>query len=344
MEVNSSHPLDYHANQTQLEGIVNASSPNIGPFAISCFLGTTVATLLTNCGVLSLFLVDKSLRTPFNVYIMTLLSANIIYAGIDGPLKILTFPYPTWRLGAEVCTLRIYSGYIIAAMAIHFHLLITLNRAWALFWPLSYRNYHSTTVAWWLCGGTVFYLHVLLLPGIILDAVYYRVPADKDCWLDSSRQFAWATFTSWWVFVAPKLFIPICYPFLWRKEMQRRARTAATQRFAEMTMAQTPCTSADVATAPLAQRGSSRGFIVLTLFTISIIVCWMPSLLYFQLLNFIPMDRLQTFAKVAGVLYALQGLLDPVFVCLSLRKVYRYVLRLDRMCINKEAQPMTTTK
>ncbi|XP_055336551.1 5-hydroxytryptamine receptor 1A-like [Paramacrobiotus metropolitanus] len=330
--------LEEHANQTLKDGMNASSAPNV-PFAISCLLGTTVATLATNCGVLAVFLINKSLRTAFNVYIMALLSANIIFAAVDGPLKLLAYPYPDWRLGPAVCTLRIYSVYIIAAMAIHFHLLITLNRVWAMFWPVSYRNSHSTALAWCLCGGTVFYLHVVLLPGILLDAVYYRISVERGCWLDFSRQFAWATFTSWWVFIGPKVFIPICYPFLWRKEMRRRAIIAAGQRFAEMTMTSTPPTPADMTTAPARpQRSRLRPFIVLTLFTISIIVCWMPSLMYYQLLNFVSMDKLKTFGKVADILYSLQGLLDPVFVCLSLSKMYHHVMRLGRVCVS-QAEP-----
>ncbi|XP_055336755.1 rhodopsin, GQ-coupled-like [Paramacrobiotus metropolitanus] len=333
MEANISYLLERYANQTLLKGMTNASNATPYPFAISCLFGTTAATLLANCGVLSLFIINKSLRTPFNVYIMALLSANIVFVAVDGPLKLLTYPYPDWRLGAAVCTLRIYTVYIIAAMAIHFHLLITLNRAWAMFWPLSYRKYHSTAVAWWVSGVTVFYLHVLLLPGILLDAVYYRIPVEKGCWLDSSPQFAWATFTSWLVFIVPKVFIPICYPLLWRKEMRRRRRIVAAQQFAELTMTSTPPVPADMATATTRpQRSHLRPFIVLTLFTISIIVCWMPSLMYYQLLNFVSMDRLKTFGKVADILYSLQGLLDPVFVCLSLSKVYHHVMRLGRMC------------
>ncbi|XP_055353306.1 uncharacterized protein LOC129599178 [Paramacrobiotus metropolitanus] len=135
----------------------------------------TAAPLILNCGVLILLIKEKALRTPFNVYVIVLLCSNILYVGINNITMIMT-PVGHWWIGDGACTVQLYCRYIVITVITHSHVLISINRAWALYWPVSYKNNHTSTVAWLLCFGMVVYVHVCQLPGLVMDALYYRMP------------------------------------------------------------------------------------------------------------------------------------------------------------------------
>ncbi|XP_055329587.1 allatostatin-A receptor-like [Paramacrobiotus metropolitanus] len=279
----------------------------------------TTATLIVNIGVLILLLKEKTLRTPFNQYIIALLCSNIIFIGLDNPLKILTFSLEDWWLGSDACTVHIYSIYVVAAVTLHIHLLISINRAWALFWPIGYKNRHNAMVAGLLCLAMTIYVHILLLP-VVFGGAQFRQSNARGCYLIIPGHFGWSTFAAVWVFQVPKVFIPVCYPFLLWKEVKRKKtlrRPAPGMESAK-------------------KRGKSRPFMVLTLFTVCAVVCWIPSTVYYEMIKFIPPRKLETLRNVQGTLFPLQALLDPVFFCLSLRNVHDYIVKVWRRVCKRE--------
>ncbi|XP_055336550.1 visual pigment-like receptor peropsin [Paramacrobiotus metropolitanus] len=308
----------YYLNETAMLGTTNASNTTGDKLTTSWLMGTSTTTLLTNCGVLLLFLRDKSLRTPFNVYIIALLATNVVYTGTTATLKILQYSHGAWWMGIPACTMNLYFVYIFGSYAVHLHLLITLNRTWALFWPVSYRNRHSTTMAVCLCVGMFLYLNALVVPGLVIDALHYRVPVEIGCWVNLKQQFTWATFVNFWVYDAPKVYIAVCYPFLLHRQLRRR-RMAAVARKAGTTAGssqppgtsiqplssnqvvpsnqpQQPANNAPPTARPTA--GSSRSFVVLTLFTVSVVVCWLPSTVYYDLTRYISPEKMATFLRL----------------------------------------------
>ena len=86
------------------------------------------------------------------------------------------------------------------------HILIAVNRTWAVLHPISYRSIHSKRVAVLLCAGMWCYIHVVLLPGIIRDALYFRMDmASNSCYLDSAAQRSWAIAVQVVIFNNPQL-------------------------------------------------------------------------------------------------------------------------------------------
>ncbi|XP_055341966.1 muscarinic acetylcholine receptor gar-3-like [Paramacrobiotus metropolitanus] len=253
------------------------------------------------------------------MYIMTLAASNIVYVTMSGTIGIsnLGSSGQSWKLGVEACTAQNYNYYAISGVAVHLHLLVSLSRAWALFRPISYRNHHTIRVAIAFCVGAVLYVHILVLPGFILDAVYYRVPVENGCWIDASRQTVWMTFVTVVVYDLPKLFIPVCYPVLLWKTLQRR-KIAASLRGTRLDAAQQLSVPSKARERADKENAAFRPFVLLTLFTVGVVVCWMPPMVAYILGNFIISWReMVQFEDVVSVLYSLQAILDLIFFCLS---------------------------
>ncbi|XP_055340771.1 kiSS-1 receptor-like [Paramacrobiotus metropolitanus] len=280
-------------------------------------ISLTAATVLLNFGVLIILFVEKHLRTPFNVYIIVLLSSNILYVGLNNILMVLA-PHGHWWIGGQACTLRIYCRYIVVTITIHSHVLISINRAWALFWPISYRHHHTTTVAWLLSLGMVMYVHVCQLPALILDGLYYRVSTEKDCRFNSKAQNAWATFSTVWVFDMPKVFILVCYPFLlWKFIHVRRRPVPADKRVADARRSMDLLKRRDTVVRP---------FVLLTMFTASAAVCWIPIMVYYILADLVASYKSDTLETALILLYSIQPVLDPVFFCLGVSNLHNYIV------------------
>lgn len=103
--------------------------------AVICSLVITL-----NGAVLTSILNSNDLRTrPFFVYIMCLMTFNIFYAALQSPLEVLNYIYPIWWMGGGCCRLYQYSQSVLSAGSMHSHVLIAINRLWAMFFPWSYR-------------------------------------------------------------------------------------------------------------------------------------------------------------------------------------------------------------
>lgn len=90
---------------------------------------------------------------------------------------------------------------------------------------------------------------------------------------------------------------------------------------------------------------TSKPFIILSMLTASIIVCWTPVMTYWTIMVFVNID-LPDFFNFASNLYSLQALLDPILFALSLRQLtaklqswmrnmrFRCILAVRQTCLN----------
>lgn len=139
------------------------------------FIFIFCTTVVLNVTVLVILCKDNmTLNRPFSVYQIFLLSLNLVYAIVQNPLDILNSIFPVWWLGSPACSTYLYATYVIAACVIHSHVLITLNRLWAVAFPIHYRHHHSRIVAVGLCMGTLIYVHICMAPGWLMDMVIHR--------------------------------------------------------------------------------------------------------------------------------------------------------------------------
>ncbi|GAV00777.1 hypothetical protein RvY_11578 [Ramazzottius varieornatus] len=213
----------YSQNISGNETLVN-DGPHWG-YASVLSLVIMIAGFITNSSALLVFIKNSNtLITPFNVYLINLLLANLSNLIVFYPLDIFhQVNGNNWRLGTHVCTLYLYGFFVLNAFMGNSHLLIIFNRLWAVTFPISYRNTHSRSLAIKICVGMWIYLHACLLPGVILDALYYRPPLETDgCQFNVAAQFDWGESTQLLNFHVPLMLIALNYIFIVYKTMRRR--------------------------------------------------------------------------------------------------------------------------
>lgn len=170
--MNFSELKDFPTNTTIYN---NATASPIASWNVRVFpIFFCIATIVLDGVVLALLLRAESRRRPFTIYLICLLGTNMVYAVIQNPLDILHDIRPGWWLGKSACTTYLYSNYVFASCVVHSHVLITINRIWAVTFPIHYRNYHSRRVAIALCCLMYTYVHLCMVPGWLMDAVTYR--------------------------------------------------------------------------------------------------------------------------------------------------------------------------
>ncbi|OWA50760.1 hypothetical protein BV898_15266 [Hypsibius exemplaris] len=317
---------DPTANWTKL------SSVSVAIMASSFF--SEILVLLT-------FLRHESLRTAFNIYLICLLVFDLANTCAFLPIQIVSDLYSSWWMGPGLCNLYIYEMWVLQAGMCNFHLLFTLNRIWAVTFPISYRTRHSKRVAVLSALAMLAYVHCLVLPGVILDALYYREPIEADgCLLNTAAQPIWSMAIQIVVFDIPMVIIILAYPIICYRTVGLQG--AARGRVRKLRVANLSTNSGTVSMAgavvglkmTLRQRlrrmrkGRGPAFIVLTLMTLCALICYVPNQVYFTYVIFFG-DDWPDLLRVGNILFALAGVADPLFLVLSLNDLRK---KLTKMC------------
>ncbi|XP_055329862.1 adrenocorticotropic hormone receptor-like [Paramacrobiotus metropolitanus] len=301
------------------------SRPFSLPFNVSLDGGTfSTGILVVGLNTLAVLvtLTQASLRTPFNMYIVAILCSNVALGCLDRALDIAEREYGAVRLGHSLCTIHLYAIYVISPLVYNFHWLVTLNRVWALFGPISYRARHNRTIAGILCGAVMVYVHSFMLPLLIRDRLYYRLPLEGGCRLNNGHQPALAALTTFLIYDVPKVGIPVVFPFLlWKMYSRRRAiRPVANP----------------AAPAPTRPEGG-RPFTLLTLYTGSTLFCWWPMMCCNIILTYSPNTKLHpALYRTAASVYIVQTVLDPLMFILTLGNIRSCWRRLCKTKINNQ--------
>ncbi|OQV25594.1 hypothetical protein BV898_00530 [Hypsibius exemplaris] len=179
-----------------------------------------ISTLISNSIVLAAFLKNQHLRTPFNVYLISLLMADFSQAIFDLPFTALSEFIPIWPLGRIGCSFSLYAKWVFSAAVRNTHSVISLNRIWALYMPIWYKQYHTKAVAIWLCLGSWVYVHIFLLPGLVMDDLTYRLD-DGTCQVNTTAQRDWALPTQIVLYNSSVIVACTTYPLIWLKVRQQ---------------------------------------------------------------------------------------------------------------------------
>ncbi|OWA52293.1 hypothetical protein BV898_16751 [Hypsibius exemplaris] len=173
-----------------------------------------------------------TLITPFNVYIVNLLLADLLDILFQYPFDIVNGLYPRWDLGERLCTVYMYGVWVGGAATTNAHLLIAVNRIWAVSWPHSYHHRHSIRTATVICCAMWLLAYVTVWPWVILDALFYRLPVETNgCMVNQPGQFIYSCFVEIGVYDCPNavilMVLPVVMRTMWlRKRWQRRPRPA----------------------------------------------------------------------------------------------------------------------
>ncbi|XP_055348563.1 melatonin receptor type 1B-B-like [Paramacrobiotus metropolitanus] len=298
-----------------------------------------VIQTLLNSAMIIAFIVRRELRTSFTIYLMFLFCANIIYALGEYPLEVLRQGFPgRWFLSHAACSFYIYQVWVFCPVAMHMHVLITLNRLWAISFPVSYKNIHSEKVAVLMCAGMIVYVHLVCLPLVVLDLLYYHLPEERaGCLLNTVAQSTYTTVVAIVSTDVPIVVVVGAYPFLWYKHLKRKKIGTAKPSRMEITHAAGAATGvvSVIETKSAFKRieaSSSRPFVVLTLLTVSVLVCWTPDQTSWTIACFTAVNDSPGLRYTTSVLFTLQAALDPILFALSLRTFRKMLSRLICCC------------
>ncbi|XP_055337119.1 lysophosphatidic acid receptor 6-like [Paramacrobiotus metropolitanus] len=258
-----------------------------------------VAVYILNGFLLYLFLRRRYLRTVFSIYILTITISQILNAVFQNPLLFVVRDYVVHGKGDTFCMVYLYLKQTIGTSLPSFHMLVALNRIWALCYPMSYRHRHTKKLAGVLCAGTWLFIHVVVVPGLFMEGLYFRTRQNNFLCTFSTgdpKMEYWSITVTITLSIVPEVVILLFYPFaLWKRRQRRKKIKEITLR-----------SSTDEA------RGSTKSvhsFMVLTLLTVSTTVCWTPTNAYFVAMKYFPNV---TFMEAAVTLKLLHTAVDPV--------------------------------
>ncbi|XP_055348524.1 uncharacterized protein LOC129595509 [Paramacrobiotus metropolitanus] len=279
-----------------------------------------ILQIFLNSAMLVAIVIYKELRTSFAVYLAFLFFLNVIYAASAYPLEIIRQGYwGRYWLPSSVCTVHMYLFWVMSAVPVHIHVLITLNRIWAMTFPVSYKNVHGEKVALLLCCIMTVYVHALCLPVVILDAMYYRLPEKENgCFLNTESQMVATTIISIISCDVPIVVVVGAYPFLYYKQARRGKKLTAS---ASRTGASTNVTN-KVGQSPRSTRSSSLShpFLVLTLLTVSVLILWTPNQVTWTIGCVTAVGDMPGLWHTFSIFYLLQAVFDPILFAFSLNR------------------------
>lgn len=269
------------------------------------------------------FLKDRRLRTePFNVYLMFLLISNIIYAVLQNPLDIINSLYFTWWLGSKWCIVYLYSTHFLSAIQMLSHVLISASRVWAMTFPISYHRYHSHTLAICLCGCVFIYAHAIQLPEFVHSVQKFREPLEihgcQTQYINSAAiQFA--------IYAFADVFMLLAYPFVcYKRHQRRRVRGNSVCATFDAKIAMETSVQPNVGVTRKRDAKENYGFLVLSLLTASVFVCWTPATVLFLIETYLP-GRYSQYFSILLPIFSTQPLLDPFLFAAALSELRRAV-------------------
>ncbi|XP_055349828.1 melanopsin-A-like [Paramacrobiotus metropolitanus] len=299
-------------NATTPTAFVAASVPSIG----ICRIVILISRFVLNSIVLSVYIARRKMRTPFSVYIMSLLTSNLLDLILFFPFMIannLGTDASHFVFGETGCAVYGYGVAIMRCCCLASHALITLNRAWAMTFPISYKNIHSSRFAVALCVVVMVGIHSLMVPGLVLSEQTRPRPVQTyGCWYQVSRSKSILNLLStigFFLFYIMPVIIVAMYPYLFFKYLQAKKRVAGQEGHQG---------------AP-AELKASRTFGIVSMLSLSIIVCWLPEELVTLLMSYVGSRSVIRAYPIVSLLSSFQVLLDPLFLLVSSREL-RYGL------------------
>lgn len=288
--------------------------------------------ITSNTLALFLFWKSRSFLTPFSVYLIFLSSINVVHAITVKAMGWVVFlQYAAFRNCKSCCTLFIYLLLILGGAQQHSHVLISLNRLWAVTFPVSYRNKHTKRMALVLCLLMLLYVNLLNIPEVILDHLFYRLPVQKTgvCVLNALANGTLFRVIMLIGGVAPTVFVYASFPFIiWRRRKVRKGTGVLMDNTASAAAPKSLNNTGTKSTAPpRVSTARTYGFLIMTLLTLSIFICWTPLNVYAVLATFFEINARIVYQPL-GFLWSVQAFIDPIIFIAVLPELRNALLRL----------------
>ena len=143
--------------------------------------GSTISTigLFGNLLLCASVLVNKTLRTPGNSFIVSLAVADIVKLAVFTPLIIHTFRVGEWQFGGVGCLLQVIDyGLISLTVCLHV-VIITFYRYLIIVWPNYYPKLSSRKAL-----ATAFFLLYLIPVTVAVRSLVTRIMNGYTMWVD----------------------------------------------------------------------------------------------------------------------------------------------------------------
>ncbi|OWA50869.1 hypothetical protein BV898_15372 [Hypsibius exemplaris] len=280
-------------------------------YLLICIIG-----FICNGSTLLMILCDRQHRTAsFNVYIIILLSTNLLASMVQYPLAVMYERHRQiyYYIGKPAWSVYLYCQNVLTTVMVNIHAIMAANRMWAILFPVSYRSHHSRKLALITCLVAWVYVHIVeggFVVIAILDMYYLQTDLKKfGCKIRPSQAVLdWATVSDLLVFAIPVVFVIVSFPVVVvvRLKYQR-------QVFLERRRGLAP---------PVSVRRSSSKFVVLTVLTLCVAVFYAP-----QIFFYLRSDFTGVFGQT-WFLYTCQAMVDPILFVLALEPLRLSAVRL----------------
>ncbi|XP_055334969.1 gastrin/cholecystokinin type B receptor-like [Paramacrobiotus metropolitanus] len=287
----------------------------------SVTLAICILVYILNGFMFALYLRHRHLRTPFSVYLLTVTGGNLLNAVFNNPLLFVLRDATITGNGTTFCMVYLYLKQTVGTALPAFHMLIALNRIWAMCYPLSYRQRHTRGFAGGVCVVTWMVIHAVIVPGLTMEGLYFRTPGNNFLCTFSTgdaRMEAWSVTVTVVLSIVPEVTILCFYPFAVGKRVQRSRKVREMTIVAPSVHGTGKLATDDDAAGTV--RAAKRSFTVLTLLTVSATVCWTPTNVYFVAMKYF---NSFLFMQIAVTLKLLHTAIDPLLFMVSLQDLRR---------------------
>ncbi|XP_055356350.1 5-hydroxytryptamine receptor 1B-like [Paramacrobiotus metropolitanus] len=212
-------------SNTTIKYLTNTTLPIVTPYGwtplLIAQLCLSCISVVLNVTILLLQLLPQTKVTAFTIYLICISIGNIVVLLPTRTIGFLNFVTGRFPGGQAVCAFYVYSQMVVSMIPVLVHVLIAVNRLWAVTHPVSYRQRHNKNVAVLLCIAVMAYVHILIFPVMLVE--FYHAPA-KDyttCQPGAGAIVAWRLVDFILHRMIPLLTILVIYVYVmlkrWRK-------------------------------------------------------------------------------------------------------------------------------
>ncbi|OQV16952.1 hypothetical protein BV898_08957 [Hypsibius exemplaris] len=286
------------------------------------------------------FFKNRRPKTPLSITVVHLYALNILLALTQPMMNSISSFFPGrsgWLWGNRVCDLYLLANIMLNCLILNSHGLLALNRTWAILSPFTYRRLVSRKLSLQVIAGLWVYVVLPEFPFWPMDAVEYRKPVEKfSCMINANAQPVYNSIAQLVHYTFPVGVVWVAFVVVILHKIGRRSKltsvnpviasasdTGATAAITAGTHArreQVPCSVIIGPGRKTAKEREARSFVVLTILTVGVTVCYGPHTVFAALRNFaVSIEESPSFRQTVGIMVSCQVVLDPVLLIWTLR-------------------------
>ncbi|XP_061175915.1 alpha-2B adrenergic receptor-like [Saccostrea echinata] len=141
-----------------------------------------LVTIFGNILVLVAVKSNKRLQTVFNFYVVNLALTDVSVAVTAMSFYTLDNILGYWPFGRIMCGVWIFFDYGMTFASVFTLCIISIDRFWAVNWPIHYKSHHNKKKALGMICGVWLFTLMVWLPPCIMDRVQNYITDDTCIW------------------------------------------------------------------------------------------------------------------------------------------------------------------